>query len=125
MLRPRFMIGSIKSANGELRQELSNDLQKITDEFSKDKKDSLISNLLEQMDETHVTVRDSLTLNAPGSPLSVLRRELNDAIKNLLDRNTDFQRQVLATLEAMKARKEEAARGTQHGGEYEDALGAL
>ena len=39
--------------------------------------------------------------------------------------NTEFQAEIRATIEALRARREEAARSTRHGQEFEDSVGEL
>ena len=51
--------------------------------------------------------------------LARLRRELFDVLKRHEDRASAFHSEVTAALDAMKARREEAARSTTHGREFE------
>jgi hypothetical protein len=48
---------------------------------------------------------------------------LKNLLKELSDSSAGFQKEVRATLESMKVRREEAARGTQHGKEFELLVG--
>ena len=73
------------------------------------------------LEATNARIEASLTLDVAGSPLSRLRGELLQVFEGVARSNTQFHAEVRATLEAFKARREEAARSTRHGGEFEEA----
>jgi hypothetical protein len=70
-------------------------------------------------------MKSSLTLDDPTSPLSLLRKELMDAVGLFADSNSRFQSDVRATLETFRVRREEAARSSLHGHTFEYAAGEL
>lgn len=146
------LIAEMTGANGKLREDFSQDVQKlqeefsldnehgalsrlvarvekaqntISDEFSLDNKESALCRLVKLMETTNSTINANLTLDDEKSPLYRLRRELTEIIERMETSASEFQVQVKATLESFKARKEEAARSTRHGGEFEEAVGSM
>ena len=97
----------------------------ILEQFSLDQEGSAIRRLSSTLDETRTTVKRSLTLDDPASPLSLLRKELMDAVGVLAESSTRFQSDVRSTLDTFRVRREEAARSSLHGHSFEYAAGEL
>lgn len=119
------LVAEITGHNGKLREDLARDIDVVRKEFSLDQPDGALSRLVQRVDETTGQVRRSLTLDDEASPLARLRRELLDVINNLNQANVAFHTEVRSTLEALRARRVEAAQSTRHGLEFEDAVGEL
>ena len=146
------LIADITTANGALRGELAGDIAAVTgalslendegpfarfvarvekvqravlEQFSLDCEGSAIRRLAATLDDTRSTMKSSLTLDDPASPLSLLRKELMDAVGLFADSNSRFQSDVRATLETFRVRREEAARSSLHGHTFEYAAGEL
>jgi hypothetical protein len=146
------LVVELTGANGKLREDLAGDVKKlhgefsldneqgalsrlvgkvekaqrsISEQFSLDNKESALSRLVGLMQTANNAIKDNLTLDNENSPLSLLRRELTDIIKRLEDSSREFHEEVRTTLESFKARREEAARSTRHGMEFEEALGSV
>ena len=119
------LVTEITGSNGKLRADLAADIDTVRKEFSLDQPDGALSRLVKRVDDTTAQVRSSLTLDNETSPLAVLRRELLGVIKNLNDANAAFHTEVRSTLEALNARRAEAAQSTRHGLEFEDAVGEI
>lgn len=146
------LIEKLVDANGNFRADLAKDLTKLCGEFSLDNENGALARLVRQVDRaqrsiveqfsidnensalrrmsklletTNASIQNSLTLDDEKSPLSRLRRELMQVLTQQGDSNKSFQTEVRATLEAMKARREEAAQSTRHGGEFQDAVGEV
>ncbi len=119
------LVAEITGSNGKLREDLAADIDTVRKEFSLDQPDGALSRLVKRVDETTAQVRSSLTLDDDTSPLAVLRRELLDVIKNLNDANAAFHTEVRSTLEALQARRAEAARSTRRGVDFEEAVHSL
>lgn len=117
------LVTEITGSNGKLRADLAADIDTVRKEFSLDQPDGALSRLVKRVDDTTAQVRGSLTLDSETSPLAILRRELLAVIKNLNDANAAFHTEVRSTLEALQARRAEAAQSTRHGLEFEDAVG--
>ena len=119
------LVAEMTDSNGKLRADLAADIDTVRREFSLDQPDGALSRLVKRVDDTTAQVRSSLTLDSETSPLAVLRRELLTVIKSLNDANTAFHTEVRSTLEALQARRAEAAQSTRHGLEFEDAVGNM
>jgi hypothetical protein len=117
------LVKDLTDCNGQLRRDLSDDLNKVQREFSLDNEQSALCKLIRLLQDTKSTIGDSLTLDNEQSPLARLSRELKQQIGELAKSSRDFQAEVHATLEAFKARKEEVARTTLHGCAFEVAVG--
>jgi len=117
------LLREVTTKNGELRKELAEDVAAVTKEFSMDHEDSALRRLSTAIDKTCKSVQTSLTLDDPESPLYRMKREMCGVLDGMATSNAQFQSEVRATLEAFKARKQEAARSTQHGNTFEDAVG--
>jgi hypothetical protein len=108
------LVGELRSSQGELSRDLKSQVDLVMREFSLDHKDSALSRLVK-----------NLTLDDEQSALARLRRELKTAVDELVAHNGQFHSDVRATLAALDARKQEAARSTRHGASFEEALGGL
>jgi hypothetical protein len=119
----RRLLEQVATENGRLRSELAADVQAVTKEFSLDHEDSALRRLSTAIDGACKAVQTSLTLDDQASPLFRLKRELHDVLDSQAKSTALFQSEVRASLEAMKARREEAARSTRHGTTFESAVG--
>jgi hypothetical protein len=146
------LIEDVTIANGTLRGELANDIAAMTgslsldneqgpmarfvariekaqrtvlEQFSLDCEGSAICRLAATLDDTRATVKKSLTLDDPSSPLSLLRKELMDAVGAFTDANGRFQADVQAKLDTFRVRREEAARSSLHGHSFEYSAGEV
>lgn len=119
------LLDRVATENGKLRTELATDVKAVTREFSLDHEDSALRRLSTAIDKTCKAVQTSLTLDDEGSPLFRLSRELHGVLDGISKSNAQFQSEVRASLEAMKARREEASRSTRHGTTFESAVGGF
>jgi hypothetical protein len=145
------LVGEVAELQGSLREDVKAQVAAVVKEFSLDKPDSALSRLVQRVEQTQRAVADqfsadneasalsrmtrvldrtseqigkNLTLDDQGSALSRLKRELQGVIDELARKNGEFQTEIRATLAALDARKQEAARGAAHGAVFEDALAA-
>jgi hypothetical protein len=146
------LVADVTTTNGKLRGDLAGEIATVTgalslenetgplarfvarvekaqrsilEQFSLDQEGSAIRRLSSTLDETHATVKRSLTLDEPASPLSLLRKELMEAVGVFSDSNARFQSDVRATLETFRVRREESARSSAHGHTFEYAAGEV
>jgi hypothetical protein len=144
------LVGEISEKNGALRQGLAGDLETIRKEFSLDNEDGALSRLVGRveranrtilnefsadnelsalnklaklLDSTNKNISDSLSLDEEASPLSRLRREFLAGIEGINKANAEFQEHVRVSLESLKVRREEAARTTTHGLDFQAVVG--
>jgi hypothetical protein len=144
------LVAEVTDANGKLREGLAKDVaevreefsldnedgalsrlvkrveaaqQTIVDQFSQDNEDSAVSRMARLLETVNGTVAGSLTLDDDKSPLSRLRRELLDVVKEIEKSNNDFQKELRETVAALKASRQERARSTRHGDDFQQAVG--
>jgi hypothetical protein len=141
------LVSELTLANGKLKTDLATEIGQVVDEFSLDNEDSALSRLVKRVEVAEETItkefsldeQDSalsrlstvikgakdaidanLTLDTEGSALSRLKRELVTILNAHEEKVQVFQTSVQAALEGMKAQREESARSTQHGNDFED-----
>lgn len=120
-----FSLDKPESALSRLVAKVEAAQKAMADQFSSDNEQSAIARLSRMLDDTRQQIDKNLTLDDEGSALSRLKRELQTTIEGLAKSNTDFQAEVRTTLATMQARREEAAKSTQHGHTFEDQLGLV
>lgn len=114
-----FSLDRPESALSRLVRKVEDTQKAISDQFSLDAETSALSRMTNLLTETTKAINSNLTLDSEDAALARLRRELLDILKRHEDRASAFQSEVTAALGAMKARREEAARSTTHGREFE------
>ncbi len=82
-----------------------------------------MSRMARLLETVNGTVKGSLTLDDENSPLSLLRRQLLDVITQIEKSNGQFHTEIRETVAALKARKQEKARSTRHGDDFQEAIG--
>lgn len=113
------LLGELTEKHGNLTENLSERIGEVIDEFSLDSEDSALSRLVRQVEQTQKSLSAEFSLDAENSALARLRREMLGVLEKHDSANRDFREEVLRTLDAMKIRKEEAARSTVHGLDFE------
>jgi len=143
------LISELTLESGRLKSNLADEVQEVIKEFSLDEEDSALSRLVRKVETAQQTITREFSLDEEGSALSRLSQVVQTAknaidqhltldndvsslsrvrreLITILDRHEEqaksFQTDVTATLEAMKARKEESFRSTAHGGVFEDLV---
>ena len=146
------LVEQLTANNGQLQSELQGQVVELVKEFSLDQPDSALSRLVSRVEAAQGAIADqfstdneqsamtrlskmlqntseqidrNLTLDDDKSALSRLKRELMGTLDTMVEKNSAFQAEVRATLSALQARREEAARSTQHGHTFEEQLGQV
>ena len=119
------LVRELRSHQGDLSRDLKGQVEAVVREFSRDKPDSVMSRLSGLLTQTQKQIGLNLSLDDEKSALARLRRELMGKVEEISRNNVSFHSDVRATLSALDARKQEAARSTRHGLTFEDALGGL
>jgi len=136
MLSPDQANGLKCQIEEALRSALRAQSTEVLRQFSLDHKDSALSRLIAEVkDSQGLLTRDlkaqveaatrEFSLDHEQSALSRLQKTVLAAVDELTQSNVEFQGDVRARLAALDARRDEAARSTRHGAEFEDALGQL
>ncbi|MBU6428522.1 MAG: hypothetical protein KGR26_05910 [Cyanobacteria bacterium REEB65] len=120
-----FSLDDQNSALSRLVGRVEGAQRAISAEFSTDNETSALNKLSKVLAETKAEIRSNLTLDDEQSALARLKRELEKAIAGMVEKNQEFQTEVRATLEALKARNAEKIKGTHHGREFEQAVGSV
>jgi len=113
---------AVSDKQGEMTGSLQDSIKVMVDEFSLDKKDSALSRLVKQVDTAQKQISAEFTLDSDTSALARLRKEL----LGLMEKgNADSQKMLTdihGLVESLHVRKEEAARSTTHGDQFETGL---
>lgn len=120
-----FSLDDEGSALSRLVKRVEDAQKQITKEFTLDNEQSALTRMSRLLKETSQQIDKNLTLDDEGSALFRLKRELTQSLAELGKRNDAFQQEVKTTLEVLNARKAEAAKGTQHGLDFEAQLSQL
>jgi len=117
----RFL-GELTSKHGDLNQALSKDMEAVVSEFSLDREDSALSRLVQRVETAQASLTAELSLDSEASALSRLQRMLQDHQRIVLGQQRDLASRLDAVIQSMSARKDEAAKSTRHGFEFEETL---
>jgi hypothetical protein len=117
-----FSLDEEDSALSRLVRKVEAAQQTITQEFSLDNEHSALSRMTEFMGRATEAIDNNLTLDKEQSALSRLKRELLDVLSRHEQQANSFQSEVKASLAEIRAKREEAARSTVHGRDFEDLV---
>lgn len=118
----RFL-NELTAKYGDLNQALSRDMQSIVAEFSLDSQDSALSRLVSRVESAQRSLTAELSLDNEDSALQRLQRMLREHYQSLQRQQTDLSVKLEAAIQSMNARREESAKSTRHGLEFESTLG--
>ena len=104
--------------------ELAGNSEKVLAAFDLNQPESALSRLVDQVHQAQRAIKADFTLDDPASALSRMLVQLRTTLEGHEERNTKFREQVEKILTEMAVRKEAEARGTIHGGIFEDAVAA-
>lgn len=116
-----FSLDEENSALSRLVANVDRAQKTITREFSLDEDTSALSRLKRLLEQTNTAIEGHLSLDDEDSALARLKRELLGLMEVHRDQNQKFQEEVKLALQTMLARKQEAARSTRHGVDFEAA----
>jgi hypothetical protein len=116
------LVRELTEKHGSLTENLQERIDDVVGEFSLDSPDSALSRLVGRVEQAQKTISAEFSLDAENSALARMRRELMGVLDTHKEATNAFQQQVLAALEGMKARKEESARSTTHGHEFQNQV---
>jgi hypothetical protein len=126
----------VEALSGSVARALEGERQRILAEFSLDNRDGALTRLVTELGECHGSLGRELgarieqvvgafSLDAEGSALARMRRELVEVLETHRRAGDRFQEEVKLALTAMQVRREEVARGTRHGADFEAAVAAF
>jgi len=115
-------IGELTDTQGKLSEQLHGKIDEAVRQFSLDDENSALSGLVRRVTEAQRTITSEFSLDEEGSALARLKRELLKLLEEQRESNQKFQEEIKGALQAMVVRRQEAARSTRHGLEFEDAV---
>lgn len=118
----RFL-GELTARHGDLNQALSRDMAAVVAEFSLDREDSALSRLVSRVESAQKSLTAELSLDNEGSALTRLHRMFQEHQQTMQRQHQELAGRLDAAIQSMNARREEAAKSTRHGLEFEETLG--
>jgi gas vesicle protein len=116
------LVTELSERHGELGQALEGRIDEVVAEFSLDREDSALSRLVGRVEQAQRAISQEFSLDQEQSALARIRRELLSVIDTQRDASERFHREVLEKLATMTARRQEAARSTRHGDDFESQV---
>ena len=120
----RFM-RELTAKTGDLNQALASRMGEVTAEFSLDRPDSALSRLVGRVEAAQKTLTDEMSLDNDGSALHRLQGLLSTHHTKQMEAASRLTETLNLAIGALQGRKEEAAKGTRHGFEFEANLGEI
>jgi hypothetical protein len=105
----------LTKANGQLRDELSKDVIRVQREFDLGNNDGALARLVSRVEDAQKKITGEFTLDNTSSALSRLKGEIVGLLEQLRDRNTEFQRDVKAAVDSLRAVRGERDKTTAGG----------
>lgn len=118
----RFL-AELTAKHGDLNSALSKDMQVVVAEFSLDKEDSALSRLVARVESAQRSLTSELSLDNEDSSLHRLHRLLDEHQTKMMRNQLELASRLDTAIQTMNARREEAAKSTRHGFEFEETLG--
>lgn len=109
------LVTQLRESNGQLTDGVQTKIDAILRQFSFDDDQSAISRMRQTVDR----ISGHFTLDNKDSALSRLKDELMGVLQRHAEGAQKFQEEVRVTLESMRVRRQEAARSTTHGHDFE------
>lgn len=132
-LSPSNAEGLLHSITSAVRGVSEQQRDRLLREFTLDNPDGALARVVGELKGRQGKLENGLTdlvkalaaelsLDKDGSAVSRLRRDVLEVLDGQAKRSVDFEKEMRGMLESMAARKEECARSTRHGEEFEVAV---
>jgi hypothetical protein len=109
--------------HGDLNEALSKRMTEVVSEFSLDREDSALSRLVGRVETAHKSLTSELSLDNQNSAISRLQLILNGHHERQMEVANKLAESLNVAIGALQGRKEEAAKSTRHGIEFERSVG--
>lgn len=116
------LVKELTAKHGDLSKDLQTKIDSVVKEFSLDEESSALSRLVKNVDRAQRTITNEFSLDNEQSALRRLKGELTTILEAHVKTNADFQEEVKVALGKLVTKRETEARGTQHGGTFEQAV---
>jgi hypothetical protein len=120
----RFM-RELTGRTGDLHQALATRMGEVTSEFSLDRPDSALSRLVGRVEAAQKTLTQEMSLDNQGSALQRLQQRLDEHHQRQMAEAAKLNETLNLAIGALQGRKEEAAKSTRHGFEFEASVGEV
>jgi len=117
-----FSLDEENSALSRLVANVDRAQRTITREFSLDEEASALSRLKRMLEQTNSAIEGHLSLDEENSALARLKREMLKLLTDHREENVKFQEDVKLAINNIVSRKQEAAKSTRHGLDFEQAV---
>jgi hypothetical protein len=119
------MVKDLTAKHGDLSKDLQSKIDVLRKEFSLDEENSSLTRLVRNVDRAQRTITSEFSLDNEQSALRRMKTELTTILEAHVKTNAEFQEEVKVALAKLVTKREVEARGTQHGGVFEDAVFAF
>lgn len=117
------LVRELTTKHGDLNTALSNRMSEVVAEFSLDKPDSALSRLVDRVETAQSSLTQEFSLDNETSAISRLRSEMQKHHAEQMVAANQFMERLGNLVTSMQVRKDEAAKSTRHGLEFEAAVG--
>ncbi|CAG0980459.1 hypothetical protein MYXO_01823 [Myxococcaceae bacterium] len=118
----RRLVKELTQSHGQLAEDLQKRIGEVTGEFSLDNSDSALSRLVGRVEQAQRQITSEFDLNAEGSALARLRRELVEIAEKQEKSLVELSHRVDKELQRLADRRVAEARTTLGGLAFEDAV---
>jgi hypothetical protein len=119
------LVRELESKHGNLNDALSKRMGEMIDEFSLDKEDSALSRLVSRVDTAQKAMTSEFSLDNKASAISRLQDLILANHERQMTAVNEVVQRLQVTIDTLQVKRAEAAKGTQHGLEFESDVGAL
>ena len=117
------LVRELTNKHGDLNEALSKRMGEVVAEFSLDRPDSALSRLVGRVETAQTSLTKEFSLDNQDSAISRLRLEMQKHHAEQMQTANQFMERLGNLVNSIQVRKEEAAKGTRHGLEFETAVG--
>ena len=116
------MVNELTTNNGDFTKNMQGRIDEAIKQLSLDEEGSALNRLVKNVDNAQDTITKEFKLDNKDSALNKLREELTKILSEHVEVNSKFQEEVKIALGKLITKRETEARGTQHGGNFQDAV---
>lgn len=118
----RRLMQEITNKHGDFTKHMQGKIDEVVKEFSLDEENSALSRLVGNVDSAQKKITQEFSLDNKQSALHKLKEELTTILSAHVKTNADFQEEVKVALGKLVTKREEEARSTRHGLDFENAV---
>ncbi|MBL8964150.1 MAG: hypothetical protein KF787_02070 [Phycisphaeraceae bacterium] len=115
----------LTKSNGQLRDDLARDVERVRKEFDLGNDQGALARLVQRVEEAQRRITGEFTLDNSASALSRLKSEVVALLESMRDRDAQFQKDIKAAVEVIRAVRAERQRNTAGGLDFEGAICSL